>query len=320
MIRLPTIHLTFRKLNSNRTVKVISNIPEIFHAALLRTGFMVALLFILTGIVVGQQSTDNSYFLSATNRLKFGNFLFERKDYLRAAEEFKNALRNIDNDTLRYKYSMSLYKIGKFDEASDNFRILFFDPVFNDKSRMMFYEANFFGRDYQNFRELTDRTVYLSSKYKKEIERLKYISYFFDKAPLPDPNPFINSFDDSVQTRISSFYYQKKLMKTKSPTTAAIFSCLIPGLGKIYTGEIGDGITAFLSTAVCAYLAAKNFKDDHKFGGWLFTGLTAFFYSGNIYGSAASAQVYNARIRFDFEKEVKLYFEQRNYFLPRLEY
>ena len=91
-------------------------------------------------------------------------------------------------------------------------------------------------------------------------------------------------------------------------------------MGKIYTGEIGDGITAFLSTAVSAYLAYSNFKNDHQFRGWLFTGLTAFFYTGNIYGSAVSAQTYNARIQINFEKEVKLFFEQRNYFLPRMDY
>ena len=102
--------------------------------------------------------------------------------------------------------------------------------------------------------------------------------------------------------------------------TAAILSALIPGAGKIYTGEIGDGITSLIVTALTTCLAITNFKADHKFRGWLFSGLAAFFYAGNIYGSAASAQIYKARIQFNFDKDVKLFFEQRNYFLPKIDY
>ena len=300
-------------------MKITSHTKKIFESFFEFTAVVIILSNILGGSINAQEA-DNSFFLSGINRLKFGNSLFNQQDYLRAATEFKEALRSIDNDTLRYRYAYSLYKTGNYTEAADNFKILFFDPVYTDKSRMMFYETNFFSGDYQSFRDLTDQTNYISPRYQKEIDRLKYISYSFDKVPLPDANSFINSFSDSVQTQIASFYYSKKNMKTKSPTTAAIFSGLVPGLGKFYTGEIGDGITALLSTAVCAYLAASNFKDKHEFRGWLFTGLTAFFYAGNIYGSAASAQIYNARIRFDFEKEVKVFFEQRNYFLPRMDY
>jgi len=123
-----------------------------------------------------------------------------------------------------------------------------------------------------------------------------------------------------VQSRLISFYQQKKFPQHKSPTTAAILSTFIPGAGKIYTGEIGDGITSLIATALTTYLAISNFKADHQFRGWLFTGVAAFFYVGNIYGSAASAQIYNARIQFSFDKEVKLFFEQRNYFLPKIDF
>jgi TM2 domain-containing membrane protein YozV len=301
-------------------VKFTSHIRKI-----IRINSHIGQIIILIGLMFSstnfaQDSTDNSALLSASNRLKFGNFLFEEKDYLRAATELKEALRSIDNDTLRFNYAFSLFKVGRFSEGGDNFKILFINPVFSDKSRLMFYESNFFNNDYASFRELTEKKIYLTPRYKDEIERLKYISYFFDKVPFPEVNSFINAFDDSVQEHISHFYFQKKQMTSKSATTAAIFSTFIPGMGKIYTGEIGDGIVAFLSTAVSAYLTYSNFKDNHKFRGWLFSGLTAFFYAGNIYGSAASAQIYNARVQINFEKEVKLFFEQRNYFLPRMDF
>ena len=280
----------------------------------------VLLIFLMPILNFAQVSYNNSSLFSPVNRLKFGNYLFADKDYLRASVEFKEYLKSFDDDTVRYKYSLCLFNIGKYDEASDNFKTLFFGNPFSEKARLYFYESYFFGKDYKDLRELVDNRNYKSTQYSKEIDRLKNISYLMDDSPLPEMNSFLGVFDDSVQSDVARFYYMKKNPKHKNPLTAAIFSAIIPGSGKIYTGEIGDGITAFIATALSAYLAYSNFKADHNFRGWLFTGLTAFFYAGNVYGSAASAQIYNARIRFNFENEVKIYFGERNYFLPKSDY
>lgn len=280
----------------------------------------VLLVFLMPILNFAQISNNNSSLFSPVNRLKFGNYLFADKDYLRASVEFKEYLKSFDDDTVRFKYSLCLFNIGKYEEASDNFKTLFYGNPFTEKARLYFYESYFFGKDYKDLRDLVDQQNYKSTQYSKEIERLNNISYLMDDSRLPEMNSFLSVFDDSVQSSIAKFYYQKKNPKHKNPVTAAIFSAIIPGSGKIYTGEIGDGITAFITTALSAYLAYSNFKADHNFRGWLFTGLTAFFYAGNVYGSAASAQIYNARIRFNFDKEVKIYFGERNYFLPNSDY
>ncbi len=280
----------------------------------------VLLIFLLPILNFAQISYNNSNLFSPVNRLKFGNYLFADKDYLRASAEFKEYLKSFDDDTVRFKYSLCLFNIGKYEEASDNFKTLFYGNPFTEKARLYFYESYFFGKDYKDLRDLADNQNYKSVRYSKEIDRLKNISYLMDCSRLPEMNSFLSVFDDSVQSSIAKFYYQKKNPKHKNPITAAVFSAIIPGSGKIYTGEIGDGITAFITTALSAYLAYSNFKADHNFRGWLFTGLTAFFYAGNVYGSAESAQIYNARIRFNFDKEVKIYFGERNYFLPKSDY
>lgn len=269
---------------------------------------------------LAQQTSGKTDFFSPQNRLNFGNFLYNEKDYLRAADEFKEYLKTAINDTIQFRFANSFYKINRFADASDNFKSLFYSTSISNEARLMFYESNFFRNDYKNFRDLADRDNYIPAKYQKEILRLKFITYFFDNAFLPDQNLFINSFPDSTQEQIAKFYQSKKFPKYKSVATATILSTILPGAGKIYTGEIGDGITALISTALCGYLAITNFNADHKFRGWVFTGLAAFFYGGNIYGSAASAQIYNARIRFNFESEVKVYFDQRNYFLPHIDF
>jgi hypothetical protein len=265
------------------------------------------------------QTAENNIYFSQQNRLQFGNYLYKDQDYIRAVTEFKEYLKTSDNDTVQFRMSNSLFKIGRFEEATDNFRGLFFNSTLSEEARLMFFESKFFQNDFNGFRSYTGQDLYTSSKYGKEIDRLKFTTYFFDDAALPDENIFLQPFPDSSQSQIDKFYLRKKFPSHKSPATAAILSTFLPGAGKIYSGEIGDGITALVTTALSAYLAYTNFKAGHQFRGWLFSGLTAFFYGGNIYGSAASAQIYNARIRFDFDKEVKFYFEQRNYFLPRID-
>lgn len=263
-----------------------------------------------------QLTTGNSFF-SPYQRLRFGNHLYQEKDYLRAANEFREYLKFYSNDSVQFRYANSFYKMGRFTEAEDNFKGLFFSSSLSDEARLMFFESNFFQNDFKTFRQLAEQPNYQSLKYKEEIERLKFLTYFFDNSTLPNENLLLKPFPDSVQSQLSKFYYQKKFSKSKSPATAALLSALIPGAGKIYTGEIGDGITSFLTYGILVYLMVDNFNAGHNTRGYIFGGLALLSYGGTIYGSASSAQIYNARIQFNFNNEVKLYFEQRNYFLPK---
>ncbi|NJD21210.1 MAG: hypothetical protein FIA82_00860 [Melioribacter sp.] len=281
---------------------------------------IVILLIIVPPTTINCQLATDGNILSFQNRLRFGNYLYYEKDYLRAADEFKEYLRSESNDTIVFRLANSYFQIGRYTEAANNFKGLFFGSQLSEEARLMFYESVFFQNDYKLFRVLAEEQNFGSSIYSKDIERLKYISYFLDNSRLPEENLVLKSFPDSVQSRLLNFYQQKKFPKYKSITTSVILSTLIPGAGKIYTGEVGDGITSLIATALTTYLAITNFKADHQFRGWMFSGLAAFFYAGNIYGSAASAQIYNARIQFNFDNEVRLFFEHRNYFLPKIDY
>ena len=106
----------------------------------------------------------------------------------------------------------------------------------------------------------------------------------------------------------------------KNPLIASVLSAIIPGAGKIYTGDIGDGIFTFLTTGVFTFLAYDNFKAEHNFRGWLFSGLAVMFYGGNIYGSFASAQIHNARIKYEFNLQLDSFIKLKNYFIPQYDF
>lgn len=79
----------------------------------------------------------------------------------------------------------------------------------------------------------------------------------------------------------------------KSPWLAAGMSAIVPGLGKLYAGQLGEGIASFLIVGSFMATTAENaYKEG--WGNWktiLFGGLSTIFYLGNIYGSAVSVKV-----------------------------
>lgn len=267
-------------------------------------------------VTFGQTRSAEINFFSPGNRLSFGSYLYYEKDYLRALNEFREFLRYENRDTIRFKFAQCFLKIGRFREAADNFKSLFFNSSLKDESRLAFLEAQFRTGDLKNFRTIAKQDNYTTGKYLLEIDRLYYITNLMDNSILPDTNIFLSAFPDSIKSDIRKFYLRKKYPDYKNPVTAALLSSIIPGLGKIYVGEVSDGLTSLIATGVLTFLAVNNFKQNHDFRGWLFTGLAAFSYAGNIYGSAAAAQIFNAGIKFNFDNDVKIYFEKRNYFLP----
>ena len=154
----------------------------------------------------------------------------------------------------------------------------------------------------------------------KSFRKLTTISTLYEDEFKISRENFIAPFDAGELNFVSTFYEYKIEPAYKSPELAGILSVVIPGSGKMYVGEWGDGITALLVTSLFAFLAYDNFQADHTTRAWIFTGLGAFFYAGNIYGSVASAQIFNARIDFEFNEGLELFLKQQNYFLHEYDF
>lgn len=86
-------------------------------------------------------------------------------------------------------------------------------------------------------------------------------------------------------------------LKHKSPALAAAFSAVVPGTGKVYTGQWKDGVIATIMIGACAYQAFRGYQLDgfNSVRFWAFAGFGTGFYLGNIYGSVKSAKKYNQK-------------------------
>lgn len=83
-------------------------------------------------------------------------------------------------------------------------------------------------------------------------------------------------------------------LKLKKPGLAATLS-IVPGLGRVYTGNYIDAGLSVLTIGTFAWQAYTGFDKNgiNSAYGWITGGVTAGFYLGNIYGSYRAAQLYN---------------------------
>lgn len=251
-------------------------------------------------------------FHSRDNIKLFADYLFCTKDYLRASNEYNKYLLKVYSDSIEFKSALALQKIGSFDEALQRFKNIPLESAFYLNSIEEYYRTLFLKKDFMGLRKNYSKDRPTDSSY-SFLTRLDRLSLLFSEDNLPDEENFISTFPRNERSFIKKFYEFKTSPPYKSPALASILSALIPGLGKVYTENYGDALFAALLTGVCGYIAYTDFNADHKVRGWIFTGAAAFFYTGNVYGSAAAAQIYNAKIKFNFETELNDFLDVFHY-------
>lgn len=247
----------------------------------------------------------------------FADYLYDQKDFLRAYNEYSRLPENFQDDTVRFRTAAALGAMGKLAESAERLEKLITDSRIKTPALSELLKTRWLMQDYNSIRTLHDTFTYVPENLKGSVKSLYFASFLDDSLPLPEYEQFADAFPQSARSFMAGMYKRKSDPPYKSPLKAAAMSALIPGLGKIYAGQISDGITAFLVTGVLGYLSWDNFRSHHDFRAWTFTGLAALFYAGNIYGSAAQAQIFNAGIQYNFQNDLNIFMQNNNYLLPR---
>lgn len=279
---------------------------------------MKVLLFqiIISAAVLAQ----NINFNSPENIRLFADFLFCDRDYLRAIDEYEKYLSYSDEDTIRFKIALAFSAIGDQYNAIKNFNSLQETSKLYQISRIEELKSLFNLKQFSQLNSKANELNQLKSDYSDIAKKIVNISYLLNNESMPSEKIFLEPFDVQEKTIVQNFYFQKTNPDYKSEVLAGVYSAIIPGLGKIYTENYSDGITSFLLTGLFSYLAYTNFNNDHPVRAWIFTLAGAGFYAGNVYGSIASAQIFNAKINFDFINDVYSFIEEKKYFIPEYDF
>jgi tetratricopeptide (TPR) repeat protein len=272
---------------------------------------------ILSSSLIFSQHID---FNSPQNIKLFADYLFCDKDYLRAIDEYEKYISLVEDDSIQFKICLGYSAINDQSNAYKKFGFIKRTSPFYEESKIEMLQSLYLQKKDSSFLLYAGTLINSGSIYAQNAYKLKNTSLLIISDNLPEKNKFLIPFSIEERKELSNFYDLKRNPPYKSEALAGIFSTIIPGTGKIYTENYGDGVTAFILTGLFAYLSYTNFEHDHMTRAWIFTAVGAGFYVGNIYGSIASAQIFNAKVNFDFDDGVKLFLENKNYFTPTYDF
>lgn len=267
-------------------------------------------LFFCLGIIAQTNPIKTDY-----NRKIFADYLYCEQDYLRAVDEYITLNGNYLSDTIVYKIAKCYSIIGKSDNSLYYFHRIPTSSFFYDNSIKEMGRIYYLKKDDVSLDKLIDERQNSFA----DLSKLK-IALKLEKNQTDNVLKELLLDNDEDFVTLKKFYYKRKNPGYKSEYLAGILSAIIPGSGKIYTEKYGDGITAFILTGIFSYLAYDNFKKNHNFRGYLFTGIASGFYLGNIYGSVASAQIFNAKIDLNFVETLSKFLNKRNYFVNEYDF
>ncbi|MGB9595561.1 MAG: tetratricopeptide repeat protein [Candidatus Poribacteria bacterium] len=254
--------------------------------------------------------SDEIDYYSPENLLKFADHLYQQGDYIRSAKEYERYMLSCPSES-----DKALHKIGLCYRHTENIdkAIYSFQKIANEYPNSEFkFSANFqIGYSYfvsGQYKKSQDYTlnllkdgltvdqrkklyVLLALNYLKQKEWQQANSVFNDALDQPSEDQYI----DKILSDLKRLSLDGINRKHKSRFWASLMSAIIPGTGKVYCEQYGNGLYSFITVGSIGFIAYKGFKENgiKSIKGWIFGSIFPIFYFGNIYGSGISALAYN---------------------------
>lgn len=267
----------------------------------LKTNFL--LLFFLISIDLFAQD-----FYDHRNSLKFGEYLYNSNQYDLAVREFERCvfLKPDDRESFLYLFKIRR-KENNFGKAIDCYKRYSGNLNFSEMDAT--FGSEYFKLLIQNDKYL-DAASFLESNPLFTADHNLKLSTILMRKEWKEADQFANKMNGGINKSLAEITIQGLALKKKNPSLAGLFSAVLPGSGKAYSGRWKDGVISFLMTSTAAFVAVRGFnKNPNSFYPWAMGTLSAVYYSGNIYGSVQAAKKYNKN------KEDELVNKTRSYIL-----
>lgn len=186
-------------------------------------------------------------------------------------------------------FGTAAYYLGRVDSASSLSDRAFFHSTASLMELGCSAQAASLLKDYTGERQDLKR-LQLEAASLLQDDRSSYLEYSRTAS-----GPTSYAVMQAEQT-LSQIYRDRISSREKKPWIAATASTLVPGLGKVYAGNLSEGLASFLVVgsmgAVTAECIAKKGIGDWR--SITFGTIGALFYLGNIYGSYFSVERINS--------------------------
>ncbi len=268
-----------------------------------KTPFLLCLT-LLTSIFTKAQ-TD---LFTPQKSIEFAAYLFNNNEFDLAAAEYQRLYFLLPTDTnIINNLLYSNYKLKQYQQI-----ILFANKIgINKLSELNFAKTIYAKTLVLNANYLTLKQCQQQLTINKQLtDELNLVSAFFTHDFTAALNTRQQNQNNQLITKYSPVYTIIDNSKTKSPALAVAMSVIVPGTGKIYSGYWKDGLMSLFFVGISAWQSYSGFnkKGVKSLYGWIYAGMGAGFYFGNLYGSAKAANKHN-KVIYD-----KVYNQTENIF------
>lgn len=235
-------------------------------------------------------------------------------DYLLSSDLFDDAQtllfpgRYAPSDTLSFYRGMLLYRRHAFGQSAGFFGAIVPGSPYYEEGFFRGLESMLIGGDTDDCRARLDSYEGRWTSL-KTLEDAALRLYEGDAAAcrksLAELHPQHFSIDEAAG-RLSELAASRQQFKARSPLVGAVASALVPGLGKVYAGRVGEGVASLLTVGALGAITAENWikRGPTNWKTILFGSLGALFYVSGIYGSWVSVGLYNEAYSNNYETAV----------------
>lgn len=247
---------------------------------------------------------------------KFADQLFAEEDYQRAADEYQRVYfyhSQLDPqssilDSLLYLSALSYRRLSNYDKSNLILERIPDRQNYIYASAQVLSAANYFNlRDYPHSKEHTQKASFSAQdQIQNRYKQLRLLNYLATED-YAEAKSFMSSIGTEDSLRFLPIFNISHTKKRKSPFFAATLSTIVPGSGKIYTDRSLDGLYSFVIVLFSGYRAINDYnsKGIESISTWIFGSMAAYFYVGNIYGSAISAKLYNDHNTEEYKRKLE---------------
>ena len=256
-------------------------------------------------------------YFAPENVLRYAHHLYDNDDYLRAAGEYERYLFLADisdNELLLHRIGICYRLSNKYDRAVKYFQ----SAVDNGRNPAIEQDSIFqIGYSYYLDNRLSQSRSYLnkhiqqveSQEIRTKIYQLITTTHLLERRwESAKYSSLLVEKPDPLTIALSDFAEEGVNLPRKSKLLAGVFSGIVPGAGKVYSGYWRESIYPLIVIGFTTWRAYSNYKNDGagSFGFLFYTSLGASFYLGNIYGSAVSAHNYNRKQEENLVDKIKI--------------